>query len=647
MKTQHDLSQLEWKLSGWIPELWRMDQTMEISASPNAEVFAVPARVPGSVQGALRDAGIIPDWNMGLNFRECEWVENRHWIYEALIPDEWLDPGKTFRLNCLGLDYCGEVHLNGQLVSEFRGSHVPYTFDLTPHLKESGNLLRIIFTCPPRWLGQFGYTSKMKEWKVRFNYTWDWTARLVQIGIWDSVTLEVTNEPRITEFRCSTDYTTAEDVGELTLKGAITQENGTVLARLERNGMLIAQDSIPAAEFNDTGVRWWYLAVDAWWPNMQGEQPLYDLHVTLLDEQGSECDALTRRLGFKHIEWLGCEGAREDADPWICEVNARPIFLQGANWAPILPNFADVTEAQYRRLLETYRDLGVNILRVWGGAMLEKQRFYDLCDELGIMVWQEFPLSSSGVDNYPPDDPQSIDEMAAIAETYVRRRAHHVSLLAWSGGNELMWLDSTPVNETHPMIARLAEVAGTLDPSRRFMASSASGPTEWVTDATKGKGMHWDVHGPWKADGKLEDAWTTFWKEDDALFRSETGCPSCSSAEIIRKYAGDFDPMPCKPENPLWRRTSVWWIEVHQFIAEMGREPQTLEEYVDWQQDRQTRALSLAAKRCKDRFPACGGFIVWMGHDCFPCTANTAIIDFEGNLKPAGQALREIFRGEQ
>ena len=644
MKKQYDLSQLEWKLSGWTPHLWRMDQTMEIGASPNAEIPAIPARVPGSVQRALRDAGVLPDWNAGLNYRLCEWVENRHWIYEALIPDEWLDPGKTFRLNCLGLDYRGEVHLNGQLVSEFRGSHVPYVFDLTPHLHETDNVLRIIFTCPPRWLGQFGYTSKMKEWKVRFNYTWDWVVRLVQTGIWDSISIEVTDEPRITDFRCSTDYVPGEGVGELTVKGAVDMENGTVLVVLSHNGMLICQDLIPAAEFNKTGTRWWYLAVDPWWPNMQGDQPLYDLTCTLLDKDGNEHDTISRHVGFKHVEWAPCEGAPENADPWICVVNSRPVFLQGVNWVPILPNFADVTEADYRKHLELYRDLGLNILRVWGGAMLEKQCFYDICDELGIMVWQEFPLSSSGIDNCPPDDPKSVEEMAAIAETYVARRSHHVSLVIWSGGNELMYEGNKPVDASHPMIARLQEVVAENDPDHRFVPTSANGPSDYGRPEDLGKGIHWDVHGPWKADGKIDEQWTDYWSRDDSLFRSETGAPSCSSAEIIRRYAGDLDVMPCTPENPLWRRTSVWWIEWTQFVVELGREPESLEEYVNWQQARQAKALTIAATACKNRFPGCGGIILWMGHDCFPCTANTAIIDFDCNPKPAALALKDIFR---
>src|SRR5688572_11991181 len=123
MRQRYDLSELDWQLSGWTPHLWRLMQTVEIGALPSAEVMAVPARVPGSVQSALRDAGLLPDWNVPERWRECEWVENRHWIYEAALPDRWLAPGRTHRLHCEGLDYHGWIYLNGREIGTFRGTH--------------------------------------------------------------------------------------------------------------------------------------------------------------------------------------------------------------------------------------------------------------------------------------------------------------------------------------------------------------------------------------------------------------------------------------------------------------------------------------------------------------------------------------------
>jgi beta-mannosidase len=138
------------------------------------------------------------------------------------------------------------------------------------------------------------------------------------------------------------------------------------------------------------------------------------------------------------------------------------------------------------------------------------------------------------------------------------------------------------------------------------------------------------------------EEWARYWQGDDALFRSEAGAPGASAADLIAAYRGDCATTPGTAANPLWRRTS-WWIDWPAFVAEQGREPADLEEYVAWSQARQAEALRVAARACKARFPRCGGLLIWMGHDSFPCTINTSIIDFWGRPKPAALALRDIF----
>jgi len=115
------------------------------------------------------------------------------------------------------------------------------------------------------------------------------------------------------------------------------------------------------------------LDTDLWWPNGHGDQPLYELTCELVDDEDTPLDEQTRLVGFKHVDWRPCEGAPEKADPWLCAVNGKPIFLQGVNWTPIRPNFADVTIGEVQDRLELYRRLGLNVLRVWGGAVLERK----------------------------------------------------------------------------------------------------------------------------------------------------------------------------------------------------------------------------------------------------------------------------------
>lgn len=644
MKTRHNLAGLRWTLTGWTPHLWRLVRSHE-----QAQVRVEAAPVPGSVQEALRAAGELPDWTVGLESRACEWVENRHWSYQAQLPDEWIEQGHTTHLSCLGLDYSGWVYLNGREVAAFSGALCPHSCDLTPYLRERDNSLQIVFDCPPRWLGQIGYTSQMTQWKPRFNYTWDWIPRLVQTGIWDDLLLVVDDGHSFGQLDLRTGADEAGGRGTLHVAGPLPEGlPARVRLSLYRDGDSVRVEEVAVQHFVE-GVEWGDLEVALWWPNGAGEQPLYILRCELLDGQGAVLDVDERRTGFKSVTWQPCEGAPVTADPWLCVVNGRPLFLQGVNWTPIRPNFADVTEQQYRQRLTLYRDLGCNILRVWGGAFLEKELFYNLCDELGLLVWQEFPLSSSAVENRPPEDERAIAELAAIATSYIERRRHHVSLAVWCGGNELQEVfeegrqdSERPVDLSHPLIARLAQVVMEHDPARRFLPTSPSGPRFSALQEEFGQGVHWDVHGPWQPEGDLETAWMRYWQGDDALFRSETGTPSASPAALIRAFKGDCDEVPGSLENPLWNRTA-WWTEWPRFVQEHGREPRDLEEYVAWSQERQARALEIAARACKQRFPRCGGFIVWMGHDCFPCTANTAIVDFEGRPKPAARRLARVF----
>jgi len=189
---QHfDLSTLKWRLTGTTPWVWELGRSLETGQALSGEVGPVPARVPGSVQQALLEAGIVRDWNHGLQARECEWVENRHWLLEASLPDEWFLPVRgKYRLNCRGLDHAGRVYLNRREAGRFENGHVPHAFDITGLLRPQNNSLLIVFTCPPRWLGQFGRTSEIRDRKSRFYYTWDWVSRIVQIGVHDAIRIE-------------------------------------------------------------------------------------------------------------------------------------------------------------------------------------------------------------------------------------------------------------------------------------------------------------------------------------------------------------------------------------------------------------------------------------------------------------------------
>jgi beta-mannosidase len=647
MRTTYDLSCLSWSVSGWHPLFWNHHVSMETGFQLPPDVPPVSARVPGSVQGALCAAGVLPDWNVGLNSRQCEWVENRHWVYETTLPGAWLEGGEQVMLCCAGMDYQGLVYANRQLVGRFCGTHTPHTFDLTPFVTAAETRLAIVFTDNPHYLGQIGHTSTMTEWKARFYYVWDWVPRLVQIGIWDTVQLEVRRGDAIDDVSLYTTYDAAAGIGSLRISAKLTLHTAVrVEIELDSDGQPVAIADWAAAPAFDASWGGW--PVTAWHPNGNGAQALYQVRIRLRDATGQVLDEQARMTGFRQITWKACVGAPADAEPWICCVNGVDTFLQGANWVPIRPNFADVTDEDYGRVLQVYHDAGFNLLRVWGGAILETECFYRRCDALGLLVWQEFPLSSSGLDNWPPESPAAIDAMRGIAVTYIARRQHHPALLMWCGGNELQGAlgggkqgIGKPVDNSHPMMAMLAAAVAAFDPTRRFVPTSASGPRFTASEREFGQQLHHDVHGPWGMAGPL-DHWQAYWDRDDALLRSETGMPGCSPAAMIERYAGALAPLPADRSNLLWTHSGSWWVQWDDYLA-AGGDPKSLGDYVAWSQQRQAEALAYATRRCKERFPAMGGIIFWMGHDCFPVPANNSLIDFDGQPKPALNAVAEVF----
>jgi beta-mannosidase len=648
-----DLGALEWTLIGWIPNTWAIRQDIHNLDNQNQITEPIPAEVPGAVQDDLRRAGLIPDWNVGLKSYACEWVENRHWEYRAVleVPASW--DGKRIMLSAEGLDHSGWILIDGVIAAEFEGMLIPHAFDLTDKV-EAGRqyVISIMFAETPPEQGQFGYTSRSEHYKARFAYQWDWCPRMVPIGIWDTLRLEAWEQVKITGClpRMRYEAESGRGMGNVRIRTDASAETFGIftVALSDSDGKKIMKADLDAVLVKETGDFMLDLPdvedVDPWWPNGEGEQTLYALEITLKDEKGAELDTWCGKIGFKQVSWLPNEGAPASAEPWICSVNGRPIFLFGVNWVPSRMTYGTETPEQIRERLKLYAGAGMNIIRIWGGAVLGSEALFEACDEMGIMVWQEFPLSSSGVDNMPPSDPKSVFRLVEIAESYVWRRGGHASMLVWSGGNELLHPDFRPVNRTHPAISRMAGAAAQLTPDVRFVSTSPTGPRFGANPDDFGKGVHHDVHGPWRPPGTMEE-WQAFWDEHDGLFISEVGTPGASPAEMIERFKGDQDMWPPNHDNPYWRHRGAWWIQWDRLseVGDFSKEKPELARYVEMSQDFQARALSYALRSCANRFPSCGGFVIWMGHDCFPCNSNTALIDFDAKPKPVLSTLAKVF----
>jgi len=485
-------------------------------ADDRAEVTAWrPARVPGDVRADLIAAGRIPPVDTPAGIAAGAWVDECDWWYRAQVDGECA-ANEVAILEADGIDYYSAIWLDGHLLTTHAGMFARQTASLSPWVNAAdphelairvwggGALPRQ--PNPPsrrllRWLitrlspGAEYFPDRMMTPKAQFSFGWDFAPRLLTAGIWDDLRIVTARHAYIEDLWVQAEPLTATDdptPALLRLHLRVTRwQPGTVQAEitvqpenfadagyqsLSRSVQLCSDEAVPCTDDHEFALD--VAVARRWWPWDQGDSCLYRITVRLMDAQGV-LDEITGMAGVRSV-------AREplpDGSPWRFVINGRPLFLRGANWVPadVLPG--RVTEADYRRLLGQARDAGINFLRVWGGGVREKQAFWDFCDRLGIMGWQEFPLACAFFDHYPRDR-ACLDALAAEARGTVWALRSHPSLIAWCGGNEI-----NPVRERLPL-GVITDVLRREDPDRLWLpASPADGDLH-----------QWDIwHGraPW------------------------------------------------------------------------------------------------------------------------------------------------------
>ena len=638
----------DWKLTGWNRHQWKYYTTMETGGPSRPVVPTVPARVPGAVQTDLFRAGRIEDWRVGTSFFHNEWVERREWVYEKTFRLPENAKGKRCFVCFEGLDFSGHVFFNNREVLSFNGMHLPYEAEITDLLKEGENRLRIVFLQPPEVDGQVGYTSNTTILKSRYNYGWDWMPRLVNIGIFGNVYLRLTESAYFTEMdpvaradgedgaialsakvRCLRD-------GQVFLKYAVCGESGIVASGTKPLSLTAGEELSVEEDIHIANVRRWNVIG-------QGGQPLYSLRVWIEDGGIGSADSWSGRVGFRELTYHHPEGAPERSLPYAVSVNGQWVPIKGLNWVPISPFYGSVTEEEYRYYIDRLCAMHINLLRVWGGALLESETFYRICDEKGILVWQEFPQSSSGIDNAPCEDPTYIQELTEVAACYIRRRRYHASLAFWCAGNELYDAEYHPMTNDNPNVGALAAVTARMDPERLYLPDSPSGDVAGWRPGLAADVVCGDTHGPWKYVDAAEHCY--LFNNDPSLLHSEVGAPAPPREETLRRYA-DGPIWPFDESNPYWLNRGAWWIyynEMVRFFGPFAEDDAGFSDYVRAYRYTQMEAVRYAVTAIRRAGRKKAGVIVWMANEPFPNSANTSVIEYDGCPRPVFYKLANAF----
>lgn len=629
-----------WTVAGFWPWTPFLGKSMETGFSLSGVTPFIPANVPGSVYDDLLRANLIKDPEIGLNSLECEWVANRWWVYKCHFPTPRAENNQRSILVFEGIDYEATIFLNGKQMAEHKGMYTECRIDVTEDLQKSDdNLLIVVIKSAPDEMSQVGKTSLTYTQKARFNYKWDFCTRIVNLGLYAPVYIqqkgvaEITNPAlRVVDLegnvKFKTGITALED-STAEIKITITAPDGKVAASLNKSLSLAKGENDFSADFKIENP-------ELWWPNGYGAQPLYKVKAEVLDAKGS--DEYTCNLGIRTITYEQCDNAREDSLPYLIRVNGKRIYIKGANMTPLEMLYGCVTTADYETLVALAKKGNMNLLRIWGGGLIETEEFYNICDREGILLWQEFIQSSSGIDNLPSKIPEFLELLEKTVYSAVYGRRNHPSLAIWGGGNELMSEPNLPSTYEDENLAMIKKITDQLDPDRLFLPTSASGPIEYM-DVNR-PGENHDVHGPWEYVGAVNHYYV--YNRSDSQLHSEFGCNGMSDEKTIRHICGPEHIGVLDNDDFVWRHHGEWWNALPRDTEVVGT-PKDITEMVKIDQFIQGEAIRYAVEANNRRaFKNCGS-IIWAINEPWPNVANCSLVDHYYNPKLAYKMVGEAF----
>ena len=644
----------EWQRRDFLDEAWRWSDAL----APTAPAAAVdgppvqagvsagwrPGRVPGSTIDDAWRGGEVPNPYVDRGSLAAEWVPQRTWLYRRsfTVPDV---PFARAALRFDGIDPGGTVLLDGEELALHARMFVPLEIDLGDRLRggERHDLVVAVSSAPPM-PSQVGRTELARHHRSRMGYGWDFCPRILHTGIWGSVRLELRARAWLSSPTVRVTPAADGSTATLHLRCAVAGDAGGTVVHagvIDPGGAKVARRS---ASVRDGGVVVISLDVPRprlWWPNGSGDADRYRLELCL-EGDGTTLDQRGVGFGVRSFELHPTDDGPPDALAYTAVVNGRPTWIRGWNWVPADALFGVPRPERIRHLIELARRANVNLLRVWGGGLIETETFYDACDAAGIMVLQEFAQSSSGVSNAPAGDDAFVDLMRREAEAIVPLRSHHPSLVAWCGGNELTGDDGRPLTDAHPVLGALHEVVGRLDPDRAWLPTSPSGPRFGNTLAAVAddpRSLH-DVHGPWEHQGlaaqhDLADATTS-------LLHSEFGTEGMTNLPAFEATVSPRHRLPPDRSNPVMAHRGAWWNN-EPFVQAVFGGGLTIDELERASQYLQADGLRTLLEGDRRRWPRNAGALPWQLNEPFPNAWCTSAVDYFGVPKAAYHAVAAAY----
>ena len=567
-----------------------------------------PCAVPGDIYCCLKGVGIIPDSFVGTNEVANLWVGQADWsIARRFDVTDDLLAKKEIVLRLEDCDTFATIKVNGKVIGETTDRFQRYTFDVKPYLVKGSNHIEGLFRSPEKEADKrrakldHAFPMSNVAWsknqalirKPACHAGWDWGPSVQAVGFCGTVKLIAQDKPRIDYVYSTQDFNA--DYSHCTLTVFADLSDGTTVT----NKVEIENPPL-------------------WWPNGAGEQKFYTYTVDVNGEK------VTRRIGLRKIEVLNEKSVSKDGKDELSMVfcvNGRRLFMRGANWIPCSAYENEQTPARYRDLLASAKAANMNMIRLWGGGQYEKDCFYDLCDELGILVWHDM-MHSCAV--YPAEK-WFLDEVTAELKHQLRRLRDHASIAMWCGDNECLgatgWFAETK-GENKPYYVDCwvkrskmqADLVAQYDPTRTYWPSSpCGGPGDfgnaWKNDA-KGDMHNWDV---WH-ENKPFDAYYGY----KPRFCSEFGYQSFPSLEVAETFATREQILAKAPEFEWHQKNPGGNRRIRETMERYFRPVKDVASELLLSQFQQAMAIQMAVDAWRAEQPRCMGTLFWQLNDNWP-----------------------------
>jgi len=609
------------------------------------------ATVPGCVQLDLLDHDRLPDPNYRMDEHAMQTIEEKDWEYRSSFQVSAKDlEADEIDLVFEGLDTYADLYLNDVFLGSTANMFVSHSFDVTEAVREGTNYLRVYLHSPvttirtleensPLSLASSCETARPYIRKAQYAYGWDWGPRIVQVGLWRPVHLDIVRLVRILHPYA---YTVAlrDDAALVRVQGdldAFTDEPLQARISISLQAQPCATVSV-ACRTSPTGLSFQTdVAIpnaQLWWPNGLGEHPLYDVAIEILSADRVVDTALIR-LGVRTVELVQQEDS--EGKSFCFHINGVPVFAKGANWIPADNLLPRLTVLDYHEYIRMAAEAHMNMLRIWGGGIYEMPSFYEACDEHGIMVWQDFMYACA---QYPDELDWFQQAARDEAEQVVRTLRNHPCIVLWCGNNENNWGFDEWWHVGQPKYLGnyvyreiLPSVCGELDPSRPYWVSSPYGG-EHPNCEEEGDRHQWSVWSAWQDYGH--------YVEDTGRFISEFGFQAMPNWRTVLSYTAPEDRAILSPVIRNHNKMPEGTERLVRFLAGRLGLPRDLRSFVYLTQLNQAEAIKTGVEHWRSRKFRTAGALYWQLNDCWP-VASWSCLDYYRRKKGLYYYSRHFF----